>query len=255
MNKMRKVWADIQKGQNIDLLLTIVVSFALVIVNLLGVTSPNLTSSLTLAVLGLIALSSLESRYKSEELLNRIEHAKGSFFQNSFPPQIKQDIKDAKELWLIGVSLSRTVKSYYSDIEQKLRNEYSVRVILTHPAGASLEMSVLPVYGNKSLEQRKAEILGSLETLCDLQKKYPHLQIKTSGHYIGHGVIAINPNDNKGKLYIENHPFKMPGGSRPKFVLEAKDGEWYDFYKQEMFVVWDNCSNWVCEEPANPALS
>lgn len=245
MNKINKIWADVRKGQNIDLLLTVIVSFGLVLLNLFGVTSPDLIASLTLAVLGLIALSSLESRYQNEKLLNRLEQTNDALFQNSFPSQMEQDIKAAKELWLVGVSLSRTVKSYYSDIEQKLKNGYSVNAILTHPDGAVLELSVLPVYGNKSLEQRKAEILGSLETLCDLQEKYPNfLKIRTSRQYIGHGVIAVNPNDNTGKLYIENHPFKMPGGARPKFLLKARDGEWYDFYKQEMFVIWENCLDW-----------
>jgi len=249
MKKISKMWSDIRRGQNIDLLLTIIISFVLVILNLFGVTSPTLVASLTLAVLGLIALSSLESRYQVEELAQKLEQTSGSLFLNNFPSELDQDVAAAQELWLIGVSLSRTVKNYYSDIEQKLKEGHPIRAVLTHPEGAALELSVLPVYGNKSLEQRKAEIMGSLETLCDLRNRYPDLlQIRTSSHYIGHGIIAIDPSSNGGKLYIENHPFKMPGGSRPKFLLKAKDGEWYDFYKREMHVIWEHCSDWDCSQ-------
>lgn len=249
MKKLGKIWNDIRKGQNIDLLLTVGLSFVLVALNLFGITSPNLVASLTLAVLGLIALSSLESRYQVSELTEKLGGTSGSLFLDNYPAELDRDIENAQELWLIGISLSRTIKSYYSIIEQKLIKGYSVKAILSHPEGATLELSVLPIYGNKSIEQRKSEILGSLETLCELQQRYPDLmKIKTSRHYIGHGVMAIDPNSVKGKLYIENHPFKMPGGSRPKFILEAKDGTWYDFYKQEMFTIWENCADWSCKK-------
>ncbi|MCI0560566.1 MAG: hypothetical protein MN733_18930 [Nitrososphaera sp.] len=256
MKKLSKIWSDIRKGENIDLFLTVIVSFVLVILNLLGMTSPTLVASLTLAVLGLITLSSLESRYQVQELAQKLDQSSSSLFLSNFPTELDQDVKAAQELWLMGVSLSRTVKNYYSDIEQKLKEGHSVRAILTHPEGAALELSVLPVYGNKSLEQRKAEIIGSLETLCDLRNRYPNmLQIRTSNHYIGHGVIAVDPSSNVGKLYIENHPFKMPGGSRPKFLLEAKDGEWYDFYKREMHVIWEHCSDWDCDQASKSTRS
>jgi hypothetical protein len=248
MQKLGKIWSDIRKGQNIDLLLTVAVSFVLVALNLLGIASSSLVASLTLAVLGLIALSSLESRYQVSELTEKLNGTSSSLFVDNYPSELDRDIENAQELWLIGVSLSRTIKSYYSVIEQKLIKGHPVKAILTHPEGAALEMSLLPVYGNKSMEQRKAEILGSLETLCELQQRYPNLmKVRTSRHYIGHGVIAVDPNSGKGKLYIENHPFRMPGGSRPKFILEAKDGAWYDFYKQEMFTIWEHCTDWNCK--------
>lgn len=245
MKRFGKIWNDIRKGQNIDLLLTVMLSFVLVALNLFGITSSSLVATLTLAVLGLIALSSLESRYQVSELTEKLNGTSGSLFLDNYPAELDRDIENAQELWLIGISLSRTIKSYYSIIEQKLIKGYPVKAILSHPEGATLELSVLPIYGNKSIEQRKSEILGSLETLCELQERYPDLmKIKTSRHYIGHGVMAIDPNSVKGKLYIENHPFKMPGGSRPKFILEPKDGVWYDFYKQEMFTIWENCADW-----------
>ena len=30
-------------------------------------------------------------------------------------------------------------------------------------------------------------------------------------------------------------------------VIEAKDGAWYDFYKQEMFTIWEHCTDWNCK--------
>lgn len=249
MSKLGKIWSDIRKGRNIDLILTVAVSFAVVLLNLLGVTSSSLIASLTLTVLGLMALSSLESRYQVSELEEKISKNSSSIFLDNYPSDLDRDVEKSLELWLIGVSLSRTVKNYYSIIENKLMKGYPVKAILTHPEGAALELSILPVYGNKSLEQRKSEILGSLETLCELQQRYPNLmQVRTCRHYIGHGIIAVDPNSNKGKLYVENHPFKMPGGSRPKFVLEAKDSAWYDFYKQEMFTIWEQCADWHCKD-------
>ena len=60
MQKLGKIWSDIRKGQNIDLLLTVALSFVLVALNLFGIASSSLVASLTLAVLGLICSPSNE---------------------------------------------------------------------------------------------------------------------------------------------------------------------------------------------------
>ena len=249
MSKFRRLLNDVRKGEHIDLVLTVAVILVAFLLDLLGIAPPGLIASLTLVVLGLMAISSLGSRYQVSELREKLDQNLSSMFSDNYPPDLDRNVEKAQELWLIGVSLSRTVKNYYSVIENKLRSGYPVKAILTHPEGAALELSIMPVYGNKSLEQRKSEILGSLETFCELQRRYPDLmQVRTCRHYIGHGIIAVDPNSNKGKLYVENHPFKMPGGSRPKFVLEAKDSTWYDFYRQEMFTIWENCADWTCKD-------
>jgi hypothetical protein len=249
MKRLTTIWNDLRRGQNIDLLLTIIVSFILLLLGIFGVTAPELVSSLTLAVLGLIAISSLESRYQVEELALKLGQIPESIFLKEFPSDLDMDIRNSKELWLIGVTLSRTIKTYYPVFEEKLKHGFQIMVILINPQGSALEMSVKPVYGNKSIEQRRAEVVVSLESLCDLKARYPDLlHIKISDNYIGHGVIGIDPNSTTGKLYVEMHPFKMPGGSQPKFVLESKDGEWFDFFKQETQTIWENCSEWICKQ-------
>lgn len=248
MNRLQKLWNDIRKGQNIDLLLTIVLTFGLVILNIFGIASSTLIAPLTLAILGLIAISFLESRYQVEELTEKIGQTVDTLFLDEFPPSLDKDIERAKDLWIMGVSLSRTVKTYYSVIERKLKDGHLVKVIVTHPDGVALEQSVIPVYGNKTLETRRSEILGSLQALCELKLLFPeNLEIKTSTSYIGHGIIGLDLDKSSGKIYLEYYPFKMPGGSRPKIIITPQEGKWYDYFSQELNVIWKYCANWKCD--------
>ena len=73
MEILKKVWKGIQRGEDIDLCATILVAFVVVILNLLGVVGSALVNSLTLAILGLLAISNLVSRYRLEQFSKRFD--------------------------------------------------------------------------------------------------------------------------------------------------------------------------------------
>ena len=66
---LRHLWDDIRKGENIDLYLTIAAAVIFVVLNLVGVASTSFLAPLTLAVLGLLAITNLGNRHRMEELL------------------------------------------------------------------------------------------------------------------------------------------------------------------------------------------
>ena len=67
-------------------------------------------------------------------------------------------------------------------------------------------------------------------------------------HPLGHGIVGISPASAVGKLYINNYPFKTPGGSLPRFTLRAKDGRWYQLFRQELYNLWGAGVEWKCDE-------
>lgn len=98
------------------------------------------------------------------------------------------------------------------------------------------------------MDRARNEIRNALQDLCDLSQGSPRrLEIRSIQHPLGHGVIAKDPDTASGGIYIQNDPFKTEGGSRPKFVMRAKDGFWYDFFKRELHNLWDNRNEWRCE--------
>lgn len=250
MQILRRIWNDIKRGENIDLYITVCAAFSLVILNLLGLASSTLIGSLTLAILGLISISLLGNRHNVGELVEKLSHANEPFFIDEFPPSLKSDFSSATEVWLIGVNLNRTVRDYYSEIENKLHSGKTIRILLVSPEGASAEIASNRTYSGVDVNRTRARINDTLQYLCDLKKIAPDcLQIRTIDNPLTFGAIAFNPDSLAGVLYLEHFPYKTTNGSLPKFILRGKDGLWYEFFKKELSMLWENGTDWQCEIP------
>jgi len=245
MRFLHRAWDDIRKGENVDLYVTVVVALGLVFLNLTGLAPRDWLDPITLAVLGLLALSTLESRYRFEALARKVMQSHDVFLEE-FPSRLKDDFEAGREVWLVGVTLSRTIKTYYSLIERKLEEGHTIKVLLVHPEGPAIEMAETRIYGRMDVERTSKEIRSVLQDLCDLRAIAPDkLHIRTIKNPLGYGAIAINPDSSLGTLYLEHYPYKVPGGSKPKIVLQAKDGRWYEFFREEIRTLWADGIVWT----------
>jgi|YNPBryantNP2012_1023418.scaffolds.fasta_scaffold19505_1 hypothetical protein len=248
MRLLKRIWDDIKKGENIDLYVTVVVAFGLVLLDLIGFAPQNWLSSIILAVLGLIAISTLGNRYRLEELSHKLTQS-NELFLDEFPARLKDDFEAGTEVWLVGVTLARTVKTYYVAMERKIRKGHIIKVLLVHPEGPPIEMAETRIYGRMDVQRTIGDIRNTLQDLCDLRAIAPdRLQIRTIKNPLAYGAIAINPDSPLGVLYLEHYPYKVPGGSRPKLVLRATDGQWYEFFREEIRILWENGIDWQCPE-------
>jgi hypothetical protein len=118
MKLLQRIWDDVRSGENIDQYLTIVAAIALTILNLAGVSLQSQLAPFTLAVLALLAINGLGNRFKMEELLNAKTESLDSFFTDEFPPSYKTDFENSDVMWLVGVSLHRTIKTNYTVLEK-----------------------------------------------------------------------------------------------------------------------------------------
>lgn len=170
-------------------------------------------------------------------------------FLEELPPNCKKDLISAKEVWLIGSTLGKTISGNYDVLKAKLENGGNIRVLLVHPDGSPLEIIasrfLSPV--NRNPVVQAGRIKEVLENFCSLKKLTPdRIQIRTIEYPLSFGVIAINPTQASGTLYIEHYPFRTVSGSMPKFVLKANDGQWYEFFIKEIQALWENGKEWKC---------
>ncbi len=240
---------DIKSGENIDLYATVILSFGLVVLGLIGVSTTSWIPSLTLTVLGLLAISNLVNRHRMDELLKKSSESTETVFLDEFTSEQQNfGLSNATELWLVGIALTQTIRKQYSTIESLLKKGSTVKVLLVHPEGSALEIAATRSYRQASSENTKNEILATIADLCQLKKIAPNnLEIRTIQNPLGHAVFALDPKSASGTLYIAHYPFRMPGASKPKFILKAKDGKWYDYYKDELYTLWENGIEWQCQ--------
>lgn len=249
MRLLEKIWEDIRHGENIDQYATIVFAFALGILGLLGITTSESIASLTLAVLGLLAVSNLVNRHRVEELSQKLSQSSKGFFLEEFPPEFKRDFQSAKEVLLIGVTLSRLIKTNYGIIEEKLRKGHTVKVLLVHPEGSPLEMAANRYYAevSRSTVSKGVDIVSSLMLFCGLRKSYPkYIEIRTIQSPLTFGAVCLNMNSTLGIMYLEHFPYRTVADAQPKFVLQANDGRWYELFKKEVHALWNSGNEWKC---------
>lgn len=253
MRGIKRVWEEIRRGENLDLYITIVVAIAYVILNLFDLAPDDWIAPLTLATLGILIIALLGNRHRFEETVQRLTQSPGSLFQEKFPPDFENDLGQAKEIWLVGVTLNRTIKTYYAIFEQKLKHDGIIKVILVSPEDtnekkAAAEMAEKRVYERSDVERLRNQIQGTLEDFCSLKSIAPsQVEIRTITYPLGFGVFALDIETDEGVLYLEHYPYKTPGGSLPKFVLHAGDGRWYDFFKMEIEKLWEHSDAWLCQ--------
>jgi len=246
---INRILKDLRQFDNLDLYITVTVAIVLAVLNLVGVASAAYLAPLTLAVLGLLALTSLINRHHMDELREALTQPISDFFVEKFPDDLEQSFKEATEVWLYGVSLHRTINFRYAEIEAKLQQGHKFRVLVVHPDGPGAAMAASRNYASQDVDLTRDRITNVLKLLCRLQQIAPErFEVRTIQNPLTHGMVATNPSAASGMLYLEQYTFGATE-ALPKFVLRAGNEKWYDFFKKEMQAMWDYGVAWKCQAP------
>ncbi len=249
MQNIKQIWDDIRKGENLDLYIAVPLAIILALLNILGIASPDLIAPITLAILGLIATALLGTRHAVNNLSKKLTQSADTFFLDEYPTTFKADLESATDLWIVGVSLTTPIRTYYSLLESKLRKGHKIKVLLVDPESHAIELSEMRAYGRANTERAKNEIHNSLEDLCILKNSSPqNMEVRVINQTLGFGIFGMNPDTTTGSLYLKYYSFKTPGGPKPKIALHSRDGKWYELFKTELHNLWDNGVEWTCAE-------
>jgi hypothetical protein len=185
-----------------------------------------------------------------EKLFDAIVHRdRGALdiFLRDFPSSYMSDLHEARELWLVGVSLRDTVSRLQSVLERKLKRGHSLRVLLAEPLASVVEPAVRRTSKEQDLgdatEDKCREIRRSLRILRALQLDHSaddQLQIRTTRYPLGYGVHGMNPAEPDGALYVKLYPYKAEELEKPKFILRRDRDQWYDSFERELFALWQD---------------
>jgi hypothetical protein len=190
---------------------------------------------------------------KIETAIGRLGvRGKKGFLLEEFPANHRQDLVNAQELWLVGISLVRTVPRYFKLLNDKLANGHTVRILLATPEPAVVEPAVQRSFLPTDAETKCNEIRRTRELLCGLPASdRGSLEIRTTRTPLSHGVHAINPGNADGVLYVKLYPHKAGEDQKPKMVLRVGD-RYYQAFKQELEVLWEAAVKYKCPDRATP---
>ena len=173
------------------------------------------------------------------------ENKTKDFFQVEFPAELQKHFHTATEVWLGGSSLNRTIPTYQSLIEEKIKQGLKVNILLIDPNGVATEQVAKRLWIQDSLDVRAATNM-SLSRLSKLiEQGFPGIiEIRTIDYPINFAYFAFDINTAAGSMFLAYYAFKQRR-SVPKFMLTTKDGEWYDSFKNEILALWQESTPYV----------
>jgi hypothetical protein len=241
---IKRVWTDIKQGENIDLYLTLFVALALAGLNLFGI-GQSMIGSITLAVLALLAFSSLVNRRKLEETIDKLSRDQDILLAH-FPPNREDDMKGAKELWLIGLILNKTINNHYSLLHEKLNRGDHIRILIVNPNSPYGGLISRRKFSPDTLEDVQNYQRLTLSKLCSLKKLAPqNIEIRTTNYPPFFGALVTDLESIEGVIYIEQYSYQMED-DLPKFVFRQSDTKWFQYYSQQIMKMWNDSDEWIC---------
>lgn len=215
-----------------------------------------------LAIITLIAISNLRDRlirFRRIEEYSKVTYEKldETIFDpiradNFFNPIDKSNSEifiEAKEIFITGISLNKTIGKFHEAIKQSIIDGAKVKIIiLDNECEDSINQLELRSWGKIEPEYYQNRIrttYSQIKVIGDNLKNTPNVKGKLE---VGHlpfvpsfGVIMIDPGKIHGKAFIEFY-HHLTDDSGPKFEINlGRDPYWFKFFHKQTRKMWKNC--------------
>jgi len=228
---------DFQHRRNIDIYVTIVAATLVAGLSFFDVVPPDKTGPTVLAVLAVVAFNLLATRVVVEA--GRQERPER--FHSNFPPDMIAKREACEDVYLIGVSLSRTIEGSYGAFERNLRRGDKLRILLTHPSADGAALDARGQITRPSLVDIRHEIEHSLRLLAQLKNSTGgNLEVRLTRSALKFGMQFLRPENRAAEMHVQLYSYRLSGESRPMFTLTHADGEWFDCYVAQATALWND---------------
>lgn len=207
-----------------------------------------------LAILGLLAVSELIERWRKLRYLEEIgnqtlkavqskfgQRARAEDFFTKRLPSLEPYLAKATTIWFCGYSLQRTIRENNFVLAQRLKDGADLKVMMVNP-------ELLKDKPLVSEPGEKHDPLGSVVTISNLRwlAKQPAItgiiEVKFMNEEPRFNIIAIDPDEEFGTIFVEFYPQRWVHGSRPRMELtRGRDTYWYQYFKEQFELVWKDC--------------
>ncbi len=184
-----------------------------------------------------------------EKLLDSFDHAENpsldkrffSSFPDSIRTELNQELKEAEDVLLLGVSFGKTLDQHKGLLQNKLQKGDKVRWVIINPNSPACAMTATRQYlGDKEDVWAYKVKNGTLKRLIEFQaNSNGNMEVRLIDFPLANGGIYINPTSNKGKFFVWYYGFKTTDANRPKFVVRPTDIDWYSLFQEEAERIWE----------------
>lgn len=244
-----QIISDLKQWKNVEAYVFILLAIVIAIFDLFDIARANWITSITLVILAMLIYGRIEDRRLINRLIQYMDSSGNVTFLEKYPDSFDENIMKANELWIAGVTLNRTISSYYALFKSKLKNGDKIKVLLAKPESVVSALATKRDRRNIFPEYYDQTIKASLEQFCALAREQnAQIQIRVSRVTYSFGYYAMDIESSEGVIYLEHYGYKVEEGDIPKLVLRPDDGKWYDIFHKELVTLWDDAEIWECKK-------
>jgi hypothetical protein len=239
---IRKAVQDILSGRNLEYYITLIFILVILGLDIFNLASPDMLTNITLAVLALVVSTSLSTRESLDELSNKLTKTQSAddFFWKT-KRSIEPDLSKAKYVGFAGAVLSRTLRDYSANLEERLSIGAQVRIILMDPNSTAPDQAVLRSKGVVSRQFYIDTLRPTLERVGILAHTSEKVELGLLPYKPAFGMVVIDPDEPYGQIIIEMYPHHSDSSS-PTFELQPKrDPYWYKYFREQFDDLWGGC--------------
>lgn len=239
---IKQILDDIRQGENIDLIVTIVLVLAISVLNGFGRASTELVSSITLASLGLIAIGFLVTRYRLEDIYRKEDTPNAVQLSMQRTPAFASDLAAAKEVWMTGIVLRGTTTGNFHDFKRKAEQKGKFRVLILDVKKIDMSKVLRQFSRGGNEEQFLADFKQTLNQYQEIQRsagQAANVQVRMLDFVPPFRLYIFPKVEGDGVLYVEIYSYRAPFGSVPKFRISKQENpEWYRYFVNQFEAMW-----------------
>ncbi|GAB4377370.1 MAG: hypothetical protein Kow00121_26620 [Elainellaceae cyanobacterium] len=248
MRNLRVIFDNIY--QNLDFYTTVILAVLIAILGLVGVVNQAVISSAILATLSLVSYSLIKNRHQDEEIksklleLNAREQLSEIFFSEDFNPyDLRESIIQSNEAVFFGLTFTQTIQALSPSFEQALRQNLKIRFLLIEGKSSA---SVMAAFRNKlrrtpdKVDRLVEDTLIRLAEVSNSVSGFKgNLEVRVVDYLPSWTLVAINPYETDGWMWIRLTTFRVSNDRRPGFRLSRKnDSKWFSSFLEQFEAIW-----------------
>jgi hypothetical protein len=247
MRLLRRVRDDLSAGQNLEIYVTALLSLSLAVLGAFSWVSDDVLSAATLATLALLAGSLLGSRRQVADLTAQVRAGgRGNISAEDFlsgdKPEVLQQVRDAQDISIMGVTLARTLRNLVDELERRAAAGAVIRIAVIDPhTTAPVEAarrSTLPdrpeVYVN-----RLRPSVDLLRELADRAGPSGRIEVRFLPFVPAFGLVLLDAGRSRGVVHVDVYSHSSASGDAVFTLRPGRDGHWYEHYQAEFERVWE----------------
>lgn len=260
---------DLVTGKNLEIYVTASIAAVLGVLGVVDLVSPKVVGAATLATLGMLAVNALNPRHQVADLESQVsalselvrEKIAGEVSADAFLATGKKDLEDelstATDICIAGVTLSRTIRNHIGDLERRLMNGASIKVVLIDPATTTSQeaarRSTIPD-DPQIYEHRLKPTIDLLRHLAATPSATGQVEVRFMPFVPAFGLTLIDPETQQGRIHVDLYSHRSPGPD-PVFTLTAqRDHRWYQHFHAEFQRIWEVSRPPSAADGFNPSI-